>query len=268
MTTALEKKLRYIFSKECIEAYWRKPVEEVHPRATYRPSTFPRRYTNASKTMTEAQAHYNYNEKELLAESDDTDELDQERDLLASLIEKLKCEIDDNKNRNKFLESSNQALVNKLKGLKKFQTELDKYHDVNYASKVAIDCAKAKGDLMSYKIESEKSSNEYTRKINDLNQIISDMKKELFAHQETISIISQEKEVWICQISQEFSQKRTRERMSDQEAKEIKAEAREFMPQPSTVNCKKPQLDTIFGIGWLLWYQEGVLELLVSIGLD
>ncbi|GJW25201.1 hypothetical protein Tco_0039012 [Tanacetum coccineum] len=47
--------------------------------------------------------------------------------------------------------------------------------------------------------------------------------------------------VWICQISQEFSQKRTRERMSDQEAKDLKAEAREIMPQPSTVNCKKPQ---------------------------
>ncbi|GKC87690.1 hypothetical protein Tco_1148339, partial [Tanacetum coccineum] len=29
--------------------------------------------------------------------------------------------------------------------------------------------------------------------------------------------------VWICQISQEISQKRTRERMSDQEAKEIKS---------------------------------------------
>ncbi|GKD36537.1 hypothetical protein Tco_1252046, partial [Tanacetum coccineum] len=43
--------------------------------------------------------------------------------------------------------------------------------------------------------------------------------------------------VWICQISQEISQKRTRERMSDQEAKEIKAEAREIMPQPSTVYC-------------------------------
>ncbi|GKC07499.1 hypothetical protein Tco_0999109, partial [Tanacetum coccineum] len=43
---------------------------------------------------------------------------------------------------------------------------------------------------------------------------------------------------WICQILQEISQKRTREyRMSDQEAKEIKAEAREIMPQPSTVNC-------------------------------
>ncbi|GJZ82063.1 putative reverse transcriptase domain-containing protein [Tanacetum coccineum] len=45
------------------------------------------------------------------------------------------------------------------------------------------------------------------------------------------------RKVWICQISQEISQKRTRERMSDQEAKEIKAEAREIMPQPSTVNC-------------------------------
>ncbi|GJV65243.1 hypothetical protein Tco_1476071 [Tanacetum coccineum] len=48
-------------------------------------------------------------------------------------------------------------------------------------------------------------------------------------------------EVWICQILQEISQKRTRERMSDQEAKDLKAEAREIMPQPSTVNCKKPQ---------------------------
>ncbi|GJW27532.1 hypothetical protein Tco_0044407 [Tanacetum coccineum] len=49
-------------------------------------------------------------------DQDDTDDLDQERDLLASLIQKLKCEIDDNKNRNKFLESSNKALVDKLKG--------------------------------------------------------------------------------------------------------------------------------------------------------
>ncbi|GJS83153.1 hypothetical protein Tco_0749694 [Tanacetum coccineum] len=49
-------------------------------------------------------------------DQDDTDELAQERDLLASLIEKLKCKINDSKNRNKFLESSNQALVDKLKG--------------------------------------------------------------------------------------------------------------------------------------------------------
>ncbi|GJU88532.1 retrovirus-related pol polyprotein from transposon TNT 1-94 [Tanacetum coccineum] len=89
----------------------------------------------------------------------------------------------------------NQLLM--FKDLKKFQAELDKYKDVNYASKVEIDCAKAKGDLMSYKIDFEKSSNAYTQQINDLNQTISDMKKELCAHQETISIMSQAKEAQI-----------------------------------------------------------------------
>ncbi|GJR32661.1 hypothetical protein Tco_1108893 [Tanacetum coccineum] len=87
-------------------------------------------------------------------DQDDTDELAEER------------EIEDFKTKNKSLESSNNhfkeannelSKTNQLmfKDQKKFQTELDRYHDVNYASKVAIDCAKAKGDLMSYKIESE-----------------------------------------------------------------------------------------------------------------
>ncbi|GKC43892.1 hypothetical protein Tco_1061614 [Tanacetum coccineum] len=160
----------------------------------------------------------------------DDDDLAKEHDLLASLFEKLKCEIDDSKNRNKSLESSNKTLINKLKGeiedfktknkslessnnhfkeannelsktnqlmfkdLKKFQAELDRYHDVNYTSKMKIDCVKAKGDLMSYKMESQKSLNKHTRNINDLHQMISEMKKVLVAHQETISIMSQEKE--------------------------------------------------------------------------
>ncbi|GJZ24590.1 hypothetical protein Tco_0562049 [Tanacetum coccineum] len=64
-------------------------------------------------------------------------------------------------------------------------------------SEVEIECAKAKGDLMSYKIDFAKSSNAYTQQINDLNQTILDMKKELCAHQETISIISQAKEAQI-----------------------------------------------------------------------
>nr|GEZ07489.1 hypothetical protein [Tanacetum cinerariifolium] len=50
-------------------------------------------------------------------DDDDDDYLANERDLLASLIEKLKCEIDDSKNRNKFLETSNKDLVDKLKGV-------------------------------------------------------------------------------------------------------------------------------------------------------
>nr|GFB33365.1 hypothetical protein [Tanacetum cinerariifolium] len=63
-------------------------------------------------------------------------------------------------------------------------------NDVEYASKMEIDCAKAKGDLISYKMESQKSFNKYTQTINDLNQTISEMKKKLCAHQETISILS------------------------------------------------------------------------------
>nr|GEU99178.1 integrase, catalytic region, zinc finger, CCHC-type, peptidase aspartic, catalytic [Tanacetum cinerariifolium] len=40
--------------------------------------------------------------------NDDDNDLANERELLASLIEKLKCEIDESKNRNKFLETSNK----------------------------------------------------------------------------------------------------------------------------------------------------------------
>ncbi|GKC45893.1 integrase, catalytic region, zinc finger, CCHC-type containing protein [Tanacetum coccineum] len=49
-------------------------------------------------------------------EVDKDNDLARERDLLASLIDKLKYEIDDGKNHNKLLESSNKTLVDKLKG--------------------------------------------------------------------------------------------------------------------------------------------------------
>nr|GFB70095.1 hypothetical protein [Tanacetum cinerariifolium] len=151
----------------------------------------------------ELEAHYMYMEKiqevtpdaagssgpifdtEPLQQNDDVDDLDSERELLASLIEKLKCEIDDSKNRNKILETSNKVLVDKLKGeiedfknknkslessnnrfkyannklsetnkllyddFKKSQAELERRNNVEYASKMEIDCAKARGDLIS-----------------------------------------------------------------------------------------------------------------------
>nr|GFA20170.1 hypothetical protein [Tanacetum cinerariifolium] len=49
-------------------------------------------------------------------DQNDNDDLANEHELLTSLIEKLKCEIDDSKNHNKFLETSNKVLVEKLKG--------------------------------------------------------------------------------------------------------------------------------------------------------
>nr|GFA68683.1 hypothetical protein [Tanacetum cinerariifolium] len=158
-------------------------------------------------------------DREQIDQNDDDNDLSNERKLLASLIKKLKCEIDDSKNRNKFLETSNKVLVENLKGeiqdlknknkslessnnrfkeannklletnklmyndFKKSQAELERCNDVKYASKVEIDRAKARGDLISYKMESQKSFNKYTQTINDLNQTISEMKKKLSAHQ-------------------------------------------------------------------------------------
>nr|GFA94829.1 putative ribonuclease H-like domain-containing protein [Tanacetum cinerariifolium] len=54
---------------------------------------------------------------EEIDQNDDDNDLAKERELLASLIEKLKCEIDESKNRNKFLETSNKVLIEKLKGI-------------------------------------------------------------------------------------------------------------------------------------------------------
>nr|GEU29603.1 reverse transcriptase domain-containing protein [Tanacetum cinerariifolium] len=49
-------------------------------------------------------------------DEDDEADLAIEHDLLASLIEKLRCKVDESKNSNNFLETSNKALVGKLKG--------------------------------------------------------------------------------------------------------------------------------------------------------
>nr|GFB04004.1 hypothetical protein [Tanacetum cinerariifolium] len=124
-------------------------------------------------------------DREQIDQNDDDNDLENERELLASLIENLKYEIDDSKNRNQFLKTSNKVLIEKLKGeiedfknknkslessnnrfkeannklseinnllynnFKKSQAELARRNDVEYASKVEIDCAKARGDLIS-----------------------------------------------------------------------------------------------------------------------
>nr|GFA63693.1 hypothetical protein [Tanacetum cinerariifolium] len=164
-----------------------KAIESVHPeQSKYVNDTYSIKKDEHNVIIDSLDMNY---AREQIDQDDDYD-LDNVRELLASLIEKLKCEIDDIKNRNKFLETSNKALVNKLK-------ELDRRNDVKYVSKVEIDCAKAKGDLILYKMESQKSFNAYTQQINDLNQMILEMKKELFAHQDTIFILTQQKEAQI-----------------------------------------------------------------------
>nr|GFA51169.1 hypothetical protein [Tanacetum cinerariifolium] len=60
--------------------------------------------------------HYNVFAMEKIDQNDDDNDLAKERELLAFLIEKLKCEIDESKNHNKFLETLNKALIENLKG--------------------------------------------------------------------------------------------------------------------------------------------------------
>nr|GFB25080.1 hypothetical protein [Tanacetum cinerariifolium] len=53
--------------------------------------------------------------RETIDQNDEDADIAKERELFASLIKKLKCEIDESKNRNKFLETSNKVLIDKLK---------------------------------------------------------------------------------------------------------------------------------------------------------
>ncbi|GJS61190.1 hypothetical protein Tco_0655974 [Tanacetum coccineum] len=109
---------------------------------------------NISSEQGDTNNHYDSSDICLLIElrmtQDETDDLDQNVICLASLIQKLKCEMM-TQHRNKFWNHQTRIVIN-LKDIKKFQAELDKYKDVNYASKVEIDCAKAKGDLITVEI--------------------------------------------------------------------------------------------------------------------
>nr|GFA33791.1 hypothetical protein [Tanacetum cinerariifolium] len=175
--------------------------------------------------------HYNVEE---IDQNDDDNDLAKERELLASLIEKLKCEINESKNRNKFLEISNKVLIENLKGeiedfknknksleessnnffkeannrmsetnnllyadYKKSEAELARRNSKEYASQMELECAKVGGDLLSYKMKYQKSCTKYTETINDLNHTISEIKDKLSAHQETISILSKQKDAQI-----------------------------------------------------------------------
>nr|GEZ37418.1 hypothetical protein [Tanacetum cinerariifolium] len=167
----------------------------------------------------------NYGSEQIDQNDEDAD-LAEERELLASLIAKLKCEIDESKNRNTLLETSNKILVEKLKSeiadfknknkslteannklskendllfadFMKLKAELKRRDNIEYASEIELECAKVKGEFYTYKKESQMSCVKYTQTINDLNQTISEMKNKLFAHQDTISVLKQQKDAQI-----------------------------------------------------------------------
>nr|GFB34262.1 hypothetical protein [Tanacetum cinerariifolium] len=112
-------------------------------------------------------------DSERIDQNDEDADLAEERELLASLIAKLKCEIDESKNRNTFLETSNKVLVEKLKSeltdfrnknkslteannklskendllfadFMKSKAELKRRDSIEYASEMELECAKVK----------------------------------------------------------------------------------------------------------------------------
>nr|GEZ45934.1 hypothetical protein [Tanacetum cinerariifolium] len=84
----------------------------------------------------------NYDREEI-DQNDDDNDLSTERELLASLIEKLKCEIDESKNHNKFLETSNKVLIENLKDYKKSKAELARRNSKEYASQWNLNVQKS-----------------------------------------------------------------------------------------------------------------------------
>nr|GFC45792.1 hypothetical protein [Tanacetum cinerariifolium] len=130
--------------------------------------------TDDESDYQELEAHY----IEQIDPNDEDANLAEERELLASLIEKLKCEINESKNHNKFLETSNKVLIDKLKSeikdfknknkslkeannklskendllyadFKKSQAELKRQDSIEYASEMEFECAKVRGDFLS-----------------------------------------------------------------------------------------------------------------------
>nr|GEY31861.1 hypothetical protein [Tanacetum cinerariifolium] len=140
----------------------------------------------------------NYDREEIDQNVDDNDDNDLAKER----------EIEYFKNKNKSLESSNNFFKeanNKLSetnnllyaDYKKSEAELDRRNNKEYASQMELECTKVRGDLLSYKMDYQKSCTKYTETINALNQTILEMKDKLSAHQETISILSKQKEAQI-----------------------------------------------------------------------
>nr|GFC29831.1 hypothetical protein [Tanacetum cinerariifolium] len=165
-------------------------------------------------------------DSEQIDQNDEDFDLAKECELLASLIAKLKYEIDETKNRNTLLETSNKVLVEKLKSeiadfknknkslteannklsvendqlyadYKKSKAELQRRNSIEYATEIELECAKARGDLLLNKMEYKRSSEKYTHIINGLNQTVSELKNKLSAHQDTISILKQQNDAQI-----------------------------------------------------------------------
>ncbi|GKC33814.1 hypothetical protein Tco_1046198 [Tanacetum coccineum] len=104
-----------------------------------------------NNNITLASSDMSNNEREV---DQDEAKFQEERALLASLIENMKLEIDESKRINKQLKKANTSLGK----------ELERYQDMKCVKDVEFDCAKAYGLLEEHRINSEKSLDAYKLK--------------------------------------------------------------------------------------------------------
>nr|GFA54532.1 hypothetical protein [Tanacetum cinerariifolium] len=140
-------------------------------------------------------------DKEEINQNDDDNDLTKERELLAYLIKKLKCEIDESKNRNKFLETSNKALNEKLKGeIEDFKNKNKILESSNNFFKEANNRLSGTNNLLyaDYKkLEAKLARHNSMEYASQMELECAKERDKLSAHQETISILSKQKEAQI-----------------------------------------------------------------------
>nr|GEY27152.1 hypothetical protein [Tanacetum cinerariifolium] len=138
----------------------------------------------------------NYDNEQIDQYDEDAD-LAEERELLAFLIEKLKCEIDESKKRNTFMETSNKVLVEKLK------SELEDFKNKNKSLTEANNKLSKESDLLYADFKKSKAklkrrdSIEYASEMELECAKVREMKNKLSAHQDTISVLKQQKDAQI-----------------------------------------------------------------------
>nr|GEY53312.1 hypothetical protein [Tanacetum cinerariifolium] len=93
-------------------------------------------------------------------------------------------------------------------------------------------------------MESQKSFNKYTQTINDLNHTISKMKEKLYAHQETISILSQQKEAQLKHYKTHEDNELDKVIALENKVKEMVADLRYFNSLELEVDSLRSQLET------------------------
>nr|GFA32369.1 hypothetical protein [Tanacetum cinerariifolium] len=142
----------------------------------------------------------NYDREEIDYNDDDND-LTKERELLASLIKKLKYKIDESKNRNKFLETSNKVLIEKLKGeIEDFKNKNKSLESSNNFFKEANNKLFETNNLLytDYKKSEAKLARRNNKEYASQMELeCAKVRDKLSTHQETISILSKQKEAQI-----------------------------------------------------------------------